>query len=66
MNTKAIFTIVAIVASDRNVGYGGQSAIPSVLQAHADAGGIPNLNAGDNPFKHCDAHPGETNHCGNG
>ena len=64
MNTKTIFTIVAIAA----IGMLGMAAatIPSVPQAHADKGGIPNSNAGDNPFKHCDTHPGGTNHCANG
>jgi hypothetical protein len=59
LNTKTIFTIVAIVAASIMA----TVAIPSVPQAHADKGGVPNSNAGDNPFKHCDTHPGGTNHC---
>ena len=62
MNSKSIFTIVAIVGV---IGMLGMAAV-AIPQAHADKGGIPDLNPGDNPFKHCDAHPGETNHCGVG
>jgi len=65
VNTKAIFTIVAIVAAIGTLGMVAV-AIPSVPKAYADKGGIPNSNAGDNPFKHCDTHPGGTNHSANG
>jgi hypothetical protein len=51
MDTKAIFTIVAIVAA---IGMLGMAAVASsVPQAHANAGGVPNSNAGNNPYKHC-------------
>jgi hypothetical protein len=62
MKVKEIFTIVAIVAAIGMLGLAAV-AIPSVPEVHADQGGSPNSNAGDNPFKHCDTHPGETNHC---
>jgi Tfp pilus assembly major pilin PilA len=63
MKVRTIFEIVAVMAA---IGILGMSAvaIPSVPQAHADKGGIPNSNGGDNAFKHCVAHPGGTNHCG--
>jgi hypothetical protein len=61
MNTKSIFTIVAIVAA---IGMLGMTAvaIPSLLQAHADKGGFPNSNAGSNYLKHCDKTTGPGGH----
>jgi len=54
LNTKAIFTIVAIVAA---VGMLGMAAV-ALPHAHADKGGFPNSNAGNNYLKHCDKTPG--------
>jgi hypothetical protein len=36
----------------------------ATTQVFADQSGIPNFNAGDNPFKHCVTNPGGTLHCG--
>jgi hypothetical protein len=48
--------MVTIVAAIGMLGMAAV-AIPSVPQAHADKGGVPNTNAGTNPTKHCAAHP---------
>ena len=57
MNIKIIFTIVAIIAAFGMIA-------PNIIShtVSADKGGIPNGNAGDNPFKSCVDHP-EQNKC---
>ncbi|HEY6884036.1 MAG TPA: hypothetical protein VI278_08375 [Nitrososphaeraceae archaeon] len=47
-----IFVIIAIMGA---IGMLSMTMveIPSIPQVHADKGGNPDANAGDNPFKHC-------------
>ena len=65
---RKFFAMIGTIAAMAVIGMLGMVAvaIPSVPQAHADQGGIPDLNAGDNPFKHCVDNPGSTRHCGVG
>jgi ribosomal protein L7/L12 len=60
MKTLTILAIVAIVAAVGMVGT--VTAMSMVQTAHADAGGVPNAHAGENPFKVC-LHNPQPNKC---